>query len=173
MKILLAGIGNIFMGDDGFGCEVVSRLAQQRLPDGVDLVDFGIRGLDLYYALRDDYELVILIDIAHRGGTAGSLYVIEPELPSAKSAIDGTPQHDLAPDRMLQMAAALGADCPRLLLIACEPAYLGGDEGFMGLSKAVAAAVEPAAEQVLRQLSLFRQRAAIEVGATEDCGGEL
>lgn len=154
MRVLLAGVGNIFFGDDGFGCEVVSRLSQRKLPGGVDLVDFGIRDLDLDYALRDGYELVILIDIAARGGNPGSVYLIEPELPPAEGArATAVAAHDMALDRVLQTAAALGAACPRILLVACEPGYLGGEEGHMGLSAPVAAAVEPAADEVMRQVS--------------------
>jgi len=167
----VGGIGNIFMGDDGFGCEVVRCLARRPLPDGVDLVDFGIRGLDLYYALRDGYEQVILIDICQRGAAPGSVYLVEPDLPGAGAAAAAAPPHDLATDRVLEMAAALGEDCPQLLLVACEPAYLGGDEGFMGLSDPVAAAVAPAADEVLRQLSRLLEHAVIERGANDNCGG--
>ena len=77
-RILIAGIGNIFLGDDAFGVEVARRLVRRRLPDGVRVVDFGIRGLDLTYALLDGYEAVILVDAAPRGGPPGTLYVLEP-----------------------------------------------------------------------------------------------
>src|ERR1700758_4827464 len=78
-RILVAGVGNIFLGDDAFGVEVVQRLARRALPDGVRVVDFGIRGLDLVYALLDGYETVVLVDAAPRGGSPGTLYVLEPE----------------------------------------------------------------------------------------------
>src|ERR1700676_3752545 len=84
--ILVAGIGNIFLGDDAFGVEVVRRLVQRPLPEGVRVVDFGIRGLDLTYALLDKYAAVIFVDAAPRGGTPGTLYVIEPELAGPEEA---------------------------------------------------------------------------------------
>src|SRR5690242_16020615 len=79
-KILIAGVGNIFLGDDGFGCEVAGRLARRPLPDGARVIDFGVRSLDLAYALMDGYDLTILVDAVQRGGEPGSLYVIEPDL---------------------------------------------------------------------------------------------
>src|SRR5438270_10803156 len=78
-RVLVAGIGNIFLGDDAFGVEVAQRLAQRPLPAGVRVVDFGIRGLDLTYALLDGQDAVILVDATLRGGPPGTLYVIEPE----------------------------------------------------------------------------------------------
>jgi hydrogenase maturation protease len=77
-KLLVAGIGNIFLGDDAFGVEVVKRLAQRPLPEGVRVVDFGIRSYDLAYALMDDWDLAILVDALPRGGEAGTVYTVEP-----------------------------------------------------------------------------------------------
>src|SRR6516225_7125141 len=79
-RILVAGIGNIFLGDDAFGVEVARRLAARPQPDGVRVADFGIRGIDLTYALLDGYETVILVDATPRGGQPGTLYVIEPDV---------------------------------------------------------------------------------------------
>ena len=79
-KTLIACIGNIFLGDDAFGCAVASRLASRKLPSGARVVDFGIRGLDLTYALLEDWEQVIVVDAVPRGGTPGTLYIIEPDL---------------------------------------------------------------------------------------------
>src|SRR4051794_33940377 len=78
-RVLVAGIGNIFLGDDAFGVEVAQHLARREWPDGVRVVDFGIRGLDLTYALLDGYEVVILVDALPRGGQPGTLYVLEPD----------------------------------------------------------------------------------------------
>src|ERR1044072_7226323 len=78
--ILVAGIGNIFLGDDAFGCEVVKRLAGRAWPDNVKVIDFGIRGFDLAYALLDGYDVTILVDATPRGETPGTLYTIEPEV---------------------------------------------------------------------------------------------
>ncbi len=81
-RILIAGIGNIFLGDDAFGVEVVRRLSRsaRKLPDEVRIVDFGIRGFDLAYALMEGYEVAILVDATPRGGVPGTLYTIEPDL---------------------------------------------------------------------------------------------
>ena len=146
-RILIACIGNIFLGDDAFGVEVVQRLARRPQPDGVRVVDFGIRGLDLAYALLDGCEAVVLVDAAPRGGRPGTLYVIEPEgdgqgAPApADLMLDA---HDLGPAKVLRLATALGSPVKRVLLVGCEPGTLGGDEGQMGLSEPVQAAVEEA-----------------------------
>ena len=79
-RVLVAGVGNIFLGDDGFGVEVVKRLAGRELPEGVEVKDFGIRGMDLAYALQDDYELVVFVDVTPRGEEPGTVYLIEPEI---------------------------------------------------------------------------------------------
>lgn len=165
MKTLIAGIGNIFMGDDAFGCEVVRRLEREALPVDVDLVDFGIRGLDLHYALTDGYEFVILIDTIQRGEAPGTVYVIEPDV---DAPVDGEPEiapHAMDPASVLQLVASLGEHRPRLLLVACEPACLGGEAGHMGLSDTVAEAVEEGVAEVSR---LLAGRAAAAVGINPD-----
>jgi hydrogenase maturation protease len=151
MKTLVAGIGNIFMGDDAFGCEVASELRGGDLPPDVEVADFGIRGLDLGYALASgEYERAILIDAVARGGKPGTLYVIEPEVaPGAGPAVP----HGMDPVRVLRFAAAQSERLPRVLLVACEPEYLGGEEGHIGFSTAVAGAIEQAAAQVLELLA--------------------
>ena len=150
MSILVAGIGNIFNGDDGFGVEVARRLSQCRLPPNVTVVDFGIRGIDLVYALLDRDGAVILIDAAERGEPPGTVSVIEAALPEAEepAADDMIEPHALDPAKVLRLAAALGGTPGRVLLVACEPATLGGDEGVMGLSEPVAAAVDVACRVV-------------------------
>ena len=86
-RILVACIGNIFMGDDAFGVEVAARLARKRLPENVHVVDYGIRGLDLAYALMDGYDACILVDAVPRGGAPGTLYTIEPDWDSVADEI--------------------------------------------------------------------------------------
>jgi hydrogenase maturation protease len=147
-QILVAGIGNIFMGDDAFGVEVAQRLAKRSLPDGVKVVDFGIRGIDLTYALLDGYDAVILIDTAQLGAPPGTVRIIAPEPqpcePPAPESLLIEP-HDLDPAKVLRLAAALGNSCRCVLLVACEPATFGhGDADAMGLSPAVTAAVDQA-----------------------------
>jgi hydrogenase maturation protease len=146
-RVLVAGIGNIFLGDDAFGVEVVRRLAHRELPESVRVSDFGIRGFDLAYALQDGYETTILVDASPRGHAPGTLYVIEPDL----KAFDGmeAPQatveaHAMNPMNVLRMARAMNIEMKKVLLLGCEPATLGGDEGQMGLSAPVEAAVEGA-----------------------------
>lgn len=122
-RVLVAGVGNIFLGDDAFGVEVVRELARRSLPAGVRVVDFGIRGLDLAYALLDGYEAVVLVDAAPRGDSPGTLYVLELEpapdgSPPAELAVEG---HNLDPARVLRLAAALGGAARRVILVGCEP----------------------------------------------------
>lgn len=157
--ILVAGIGNIFLGDDAFGSEVARRLELQSWPDGVRVVDFGIRGLDLAYALLDGHDLTILIDAAPRGLAPGTVSVIEPEL----SVLDQPEQstalldaHTLDPLKILGLARALGAPRRRLLLVASEPADLGGEEGRLGMSDPVRVAVDEAVHLIARLVREFR-----------------
>lgn len=151
-RVLVAGIGNIFLGDDGFGSEVARRLGSRAVPENVEVVDFGIRGIDLGYALLDGYEIVILIDAIQRGGAPGTIYLIEPELHSIdcteESVIESFTPHAMDPATVLRYVAALGDQGPRLLLVACEPETLGGEEGVMGLSEMVGGAVAAAVQLV-------------------------
>jgi hydrogenase maturation protease len=157
-QILVAGIGNIFKGDDAFGVEVAQRLKRRTLPPDVEVIDFGIRGIDLTYALLDGYSSAVLIDAAKRGGQPGTLYVIEPDQLTGDPAPEDLMMspHDLDPARVLRVAAALGASCDHIILVACEPLTFGDDqEGYMGLSAPVAAAVDVAVgvvEQVLQDV---------------------
>lgn len=147
MRILVAGIGNIFMGDDAFGCEVARKLAARQLPDDVHLVDYGIRGLDLMYALLENPELTIFIDATQQGGAPGTLYVIEPDLNQAGSS-EAMDAHTMDPVRVLQAARTMGASLGRIVLVGCEPADLGGEQGRMGLTPPVAAALDEAVDMV-------------------------
>ena len=144
---LVGGIGNVFLGDDGFGVEVVRRLAERPRRDGVQIADFGIRSLDLAYALMEGYEDVILVDAMPRGGPAGTLYVIESPQVSAQP---GLPAHDLAPTEVLALVGQLGgATAARVRIVGCEPGAIPADgDVHVGLSAPVAAAVERAVELV-------------------------
>jgi hydrogenase maturation protease len=155
-RILIAGIGNIFLGDDGFGCEVVQRLAEHELPDNVEVVDFGIRGLDLAYALQDDYGSVIFVDALPQGEKPGTVYLVEPEIEDEGEVTLDT--HGMDPVKVLRLARAMGAAMPRTLVVGCEPQNIPGlgsgsethpyDEMLMGLSEPVQAAVEEAVKLV-------------------------
>jgi hydrogenase maturation protease len=151
-KLLVAGIGNIFLGDDGFGVEVARRLSENDFPGGVLVQDFGIRGYDLAYALLDGYDLTILVDAAPRGSPPGTLYVIEPELNQETVALDA---HAMNPVSVLQLARSMGTISGKVLLVGCEPATLGGDEGHMGLSEPVAAAVDQAVTLVRKLVTEY------------------
>lgn len=146
-SILIAGIGNIFFGDDAFGVEVVRRLAQRRLPEEVHVVDFGIRGLDLTYALLDPRDAVILVDAVPRGGEPGTMYVLEPQLEATEAPAAASLQvepHALDPWKVLHLARSLGSPLQRVLLVGCEPQPLAAEEMRMELSEPVQAAVEEA-----------------------------
>ena len=154
-RVLVAGIGNIFLSDDGFGVEVVRRLADVALPSDVELVDVGIRGMHLAYQLLDGYEALVLIDAAPRGGQAGDLYLIEPDLALIPeddgSLLNG---HGMEPDAVLSLIKTMARDqaaqvIQRVLVVGCEPECI--DEG-MGLSPPVAAAVDAAVDMVVRVL---------------------
>jgi len=149
-RVLVAGIGNVFLGDDGFGVEVVKRLAGRELPAGVEVKDFGIRGMDLAYALQDDYELVVFVDATPRGGEPGTVYLIEPEIEDDGEVTLDT--HGMDPVKVLKLSRALGAKPTRTLVVGCEPqVVLGGenyDEMLMELSEPVSAAVNEAVELV-------------------------
>ena len=154
-SVLIAGIGNIFLGDDAFGVEVAQRLASRKLPDRVRVVDFGIRGFDLAYALLDRFDVTILVDACPRGGAPGTLYVIEIEpdlnvstLEAAEVAHTTVDAHSMNPMNVIRMAKSMGGDLKRILLVGCEPLTLGPDEGAMGLSEPVAAMVEEAANRI-------------------------
>ena len=143
--ILVAGIGNIFLGDDAFGVEVVRRLAERNLPEAVRVIDFGIRGFDLAYALQDGYQTTILVDACPQGEVPGTLYLVEPDLkalddPAASQGV--VEAHAMNPVNVFRMARAMNIDLKNVLLVGCEPETLGGEQGQMGLSASVEAAVE-------------------------------
>jgi hydrogenase maturation protease len=153
-RILVAGIGNIFLGDDAFGVEVVRRLSARPLPDNVRVVDFGIRGFDLAYALLDGYDLAVLVDATPRGESPGTLYAIEPEidLPDGhESEPMNIEMHGMDPARVLSMVRAMGGEFRQIMLVGCEPAPLSAEElehGSMGLSAPVSASVDDAVGMV-------------------------
>jgi hydrogenase maturation protease len=151
--ILIAGIGNIFLGDDGFGVEVARRLAQSDFPSSVRVADFGIRGFDLAYALQDEYDTTILIDAFPLGQPPGTVYVVEPNLNDPEASLTQTSfvePHGMNPMNVIRMAVAMHGPLKRVLLVGCEPATFGGDEGQMGLSDSVQSAVTEAVRVVQR-----------------------
>jgi hydrogenase maturation protease len=142
-RVLIAGVGNVFLGDDGFGVEVARRLllSPVPLPQGVVVSDFGIRGIHLAFELLDPPDLLIVADATRRGEPPGTVYVLEAET-------DGAPvadAHGMDVSAVFAQARAMGAVLPRVLLVGCEPADL---REHMGLSPAVEAAVETAAATI-------------------------
>jgi hydrogenase maturation protease len=157
-RILVACIGNIFLGDDGFGVEVAQRLMTRQYPENVRIVDFGIRGMDLAYTLLDDYDALVLVDAIPARGQPGTLYLIEPDLSDISSekgveagqvALDN---HSMDPLKVLAYARALGARPIHTLLVGCEPAAFAGADDYaemqMGLSEPVRAAVDEAVKMI-------------------------
>jgi hydrogenase maturation protease len=159
-RTLVAGIGNIFLGDDGFGVEAVRRLAEQPLPEGVETADIGVRGVHLAYQLLDGYHTVVLLDAMARGGDPGTVYLVEDARVAGVQAegaegpvLDG---HRMSPDAVLalldHLSAGTGGSKPqRVVVVGCEPASVA--EGI-GLSDAVAASLERAVAVVLDQLPI-------------------
>jgi len=153
--VLVAGIGNIFLSDDGFGVEVANRLAAFPLPPGVRVADFGIRGVHLAYELLDGYDGLILVDTVPMGEPPGTVVVIEPE-PTDSWSPHGDEEdnlldaHSMSPEVVLATLTRLGGSVERIYVVGCQPASL--EEG-MGLTPPVAAAVDGAVEQC-RQLIL-------------------
>ncbi len=151
-KVLVAGIGNIFLGDDAFGVEVVRRLEGKPMPDGVKVVDFGIRGIHLAYELMNDYDTLILVDALPRGEAPGTVTLFEPEIEieSEETRQPMMDAHGMDPATVLGMLADLGGKVNRIVLVGCEPATV---EEQMGLSEPVAAALDEAVAVVMRLIT--------------------
>jgi len=164
MRILVAGIGNIFMGDDAFGCEVAAELAKRQWPPGVRVEDFGVRSYDLAYAIMDGMDAVIFIDAAPRGERPGTVYLIEADAGRLDPVGEIPDAHNMNPVAALQLVRSLGGDAKRLYVVGCEPGVLETEE--IGLSEPVRAAV-PAAVSMIETLvrELFETR---ESGASID-----
>ncbi|MGI8509510.1 MAG: hydrogenase maturation protease [Gemmatimonadaceae bacterium] len=151
-SILVAGIGNVFLGDDGFGVAVARRMSERALPEGVRVVDFGIRGLDLAYAMQDPYDAVIMVDAAPRGGAPGTLYVIDVSTDAeGEVAMDA---HGMDPVKVLRLARTLGHVPATALVVGCEPETVLGGESYedvlVELSSTVGAAIDEAVKLVER-----------------------
>jgi hydrogenase maturation protease len=163
-RILVACIGNIFLADDGFGVEVAQQLGRLALPDGVEVVDFGIRGFDLAYSLLDGWEVVVMVDAISRSSPPGTLFLLEPggnEM-SEWRPVEG---HGMDPVEVLRLVVQMGGTLPPLFVVGCEPADLGGEDGSIGLTPAVAAAVPEAIQMVSGLVSRLAGATAIPAAA--------
>jgi len=177
-RILVAGVGNVFLSDDGFGVEVARRLAGRTLPAGVEVADVGIAGMHLAYRLLDGYRALILVDTFRHGEPPGTLYLIEHDLdaPADEALPDATrfDGHGMEPGAVLSMldrlAQGVGVDRPvgRVLVVGCEPATL--DEGI-GLSEPVAAVVDRAAQAVVELVGDLLEEAKDDQVAAGGGGG--
>jgi hydrogenase maturation protease len=150
-SVLVAGIGNVLLADDGFGVEAARLLAQRELPGGVKVADFGIRGMDLAYELQEDYDAAILLDAVARGEPPGTLFVIEHDPDDESDGAGALDPHGMDPLRVLALARVLGTMPPRVLVVGCEPAVLvppDDEQLVMELSPPVRAAARRAVELV-------------------------
>jgi len=151
MRVLVAGIGNVFLSDDGFGVEVVRRLSTESLGDDVDVVDFGIRGVHLAFDLADGrYDGAILVDAVAKGREPGTLYVIDPDLANGSLVSTVTDVHNLTPDAVLAWIRQIGGETPRIVVLGCEP---GTTEESMELSVPVANSIELAIQMIRALIS--------------------
>lgn len=160
-RILVAGIGNAWMMDDGFGGAVAKRLGERALPPEAAVFDFGTGGLDLAYELMRGYDAAILVDVSRQGGEPGTLYVMEPDEQEIEAGIeDGQTidPHGMDPQTVLRFVKSLGAWPGKVVVVACEPAVV--EQMGMGLSDAVGGAVDAAVELVAATIDELRSDAA-------------
>lgn len=155
-KVLVAGIGNMFLSDDGFGVEVVQRLAARSVPPGVRVGDYGTRGVHLAYDLLEGYDALVLVDTVPMSEPPGTIAVLEADSSARVAAPQTVDAHGMTPHVVLDLLAGLGGSVDRVLVVGCAPAVL--DEGI-GLSEPVAAAVDRAVGTVEELLAAL-------------CGGE-
>jgi hydrogenase maturation protease len=164
-SILIAGVGNIFLGDDAFGVEVVRALAQRPLPPDASAVDYGIRGFDLAFALLDPWQAVIIVDTLTRGNAPGTLYTLEPDLtamrraPAIEAAMN---PHGMDPMRVLHLALSMGAITAQVYVVGCEPEDFGDElEGRMGLTETLQASIPGAVTMVEGLVQKLRTASAV------------
>jgi len=162
-RILIAGVGNAWLRDDGFGGEVACRLEQLRLPEGVAVMDAGTGGLDLAYEVMRGYDALVILDVSRQGGEPGTLYVMEVPEESVEGKIDdgeAINPHGMDPQTVLRFVRSIGAWPGKVVVIACEPAEV--EEMGLGLSPEVQSAVERAVELVLETAEELRASATLE-----------
>ena len=151
MKTIVAGIGNIFFGDDGFGVEVANRLAERELPDGVRLGEYGIRGIHLAYELLEGYDTLVLVDAVPMGQPPGTVAVIEVDMDEVVANEAGMDAHTMTPTSVLGALAHLGGRVDQVLVVGCQPESV---DDRIGLSEPVAAAVDVAVDEVVKLLDV-------------------
>jgi hydrogenase maturation protease len=156
-QILVAGVGNAWLQDDGFGPEVVKRLEARELPGGVTVMDFGSGGLDLAYEIMRGYHALVLVDVSRQGGDPGTLYVLEPDPEEYMRPIEDGEMlspHGMDPRTVLRFVHAVGSHSGKVVVVACEPGPV--EDLAVGLSPAVEPAVEKAIDVVLEQIAALQ-----------------
>jgi hydrogenase maturation protease len=151
--ILVAAVGNLWLGDDGFGSAVAKQLRERELPPGVAVADFGTSGLDLAYEVMRGYDALVLVDVSRQGGEPGTLYVMEADAESVGGALEDGEMidpHGMDPQTVLRFVKAVGGWPGKVVVIACEPGQV--EEVGIGLTPPVAAAVDPAVELVVETI---------------------
>jgi hydrogenase maturation protease len=166
-QILVAGVGNAWMRDDGFGGRVAERLLAGELPPGVTVTDFGTGGLDLAYEVMRGYDALVLVDVSRQGGEPGTLYVLEPDPEEIEPIDDGqvVNPHGMDPKTVLRFVKTVGGWPGKVVVVACEPS--NGEEMGLDLSPEVEAAVDRAVSLVHETVAELRTDAAY---ATADGG---
>ncbi|HEX2468575.1 MAG TPA: hydrogenase maturation protease [Solirubrobacterales bacterium] len=161
-QILVGGIGNAWMRDDGFGGRVAERLLARDLPEGVTVLDFGSGGLDLAYEVMRGYDALVLVDVSRQGGEPGTLYVIEPDPDEIEPIEDGhvVNPHGMDPRTVLRFVKTVGGWPGKVVVVACEPADAGTEEMGLELSPEVEAALDGAVDLVLETVEGLRSDAA-------------
>jgi hydrogenase maturation protease len=160
-RILIAGIGNAWLQDDGFGGEVVKRLDGRELPEGTAVFDFGTGGLDLAYEVMRGYDALVLVDVSRQGGDPGTLYVMEALEEDVEAGIEDGQiinPHAMDPQTVLRFVKTLGAWPGKVVVVACEPARV--EEMGLGLSDDVARAVDGAVDLVVKTVGDLQRDAA-------------
>jgi hydrogenase maturation protease len=163
-RILIAGIGNAWLRDDGFGGEVVKRLEARDLPEGTVVFDFGTGGLDLAYEVMRGYDALVLIDVSRQGGEPGTLYVMDALEAEVEAGIEDGQiinPHAMDPQTVLRFVKTLGAWPGKVVVVACEPAHV--EEMGLGLSEDVARAVDGAVDLVIKTIGELQRDAAYAV----------
>jgi hydrogenase maturation protease len=165
-QILVAGVGNAWMRDDGFGGYVAKALGERELPPGVTVLDFGTGGLDLAYEVMRGYDALVLVDVSRQGGEPGTLYVLEPDPAEITPISDGEliSPHGMDPKTVLRFVRTVGGWPGKVVVVACEPTGDGTGEMGLELSPEVGAAVERAAALVLETIDELRTDAAYAEG---------
>jgi hydrogenase maturation protease len=159
-QILVAGIGNAWMKDDGFGSKVVELLSRRSLPEGVSVIDFGTGGLDLAYEVMRGYHGLVLVDVSRQGEPPGTLYVMEADSEEVDGSIEDGQMldpHGMDPETVLRFVKYVGGWPGRVFVVACEPEAV--EDFGIGLSEPVSGAVARAAEVVLETVSQLQSDA--------------